>query len=240
MLDAELVAWYSALRIPKQTPDPYALPLLTARAILKWRFHNLRILLHRPVLLSVAMRSALQGCSTDGPSAEEASAISKCRDIARQTIADIAIDWQPNQISGWNGVWFLFQAVMIPLVSIFMEGTNPEADQWRRQVEMALELFGKMMDWSLAARRTREVVGRVYQASKVPVVVETQPPSSTGMEMGEGNSVFWDEGIGGTCWDDMMWETFPDTLDLGLGGLVDCEAHGDGESLGWEGPGGVG
>jgi hypothetical protein len=170
---------------------------------------------------------------------EEASAISKCRNIARQTIADIAIDWQPNQISDWNGVWFLFQAVMIPLLSIFVEGTNPEAEQWRRQVEMALELFEKMTDWSLAARRTR-VVMRLYQASKVPVAVETQQASATGMEMGEGNGMFWDEGIWGTFWDDMMWETFPDSLDLELSGLVDFEAYGDGEVLGWDGGAGAG
>lgn len=194
MLDAELMAWYSALRIPRQAPDPCSLPRLTVRAILKWRFHNLRILLHRPVLLSVAV----QGSSPDGPSADEASAMSKCRDIARQTIADIVIDWQPKQISGWNRAWFLFQAVMIPLVSIFMDGAHPEAEQWRRQVEMAMELFEKMTDWSLAAWRTREVVMRVYQASKGPGVVETQPSSSTGLEVGEGNGVFWDEGSGGT------------------------------------------
>lgn len=126
---------------------------------------------------------------------------------------------------------------MIPLVSIFMEGANPEAEQWRRQVEMALELFEKMTDWSLVARRTRDVVLRVNQASKVPIAVETQQGSSTGMEMGEGNGVFWDEGIGGTFWDDMMWETFPDSLDLELSGLVDFEAYGDAEALGGMGVG---
>lgn len=47
--------------------------------------------------------------------------------------------------------------------------------------------------------------------------------------------MFWDEGIGGTFWDDMMWETFPDNLDLELGGLVDFEAYGDWELLGWDG-----
>lgn len=73
---------------------------------------------------------------------------------------------------------------------------------------------------------------RVYQASKVPVAVETQQASSTEMGLGEGNGVFWDEGIGGTFWDDMMWETFPDSLDLELGGLVDFEAHGDGAGAG--------
>lgn len=80
----------------------------------------------------------------------------------------------------------------------------------------------------------------LYQASKVPVAVEPQQASATGMEMGEGNGVFWDEGIGGTFWDDMMWETFPDSLDLELSGLVDFEAYGDAEALGWDGGGGAG
>ncbi|MCJ1415503.1 hypothetical protein MMC32_001835 [Xylographa parallela] len=226
MLDAELEAWFTNLRI--RAPEPYSVPLLTARAILSWRYYNLRIVLHRPVLLSVAMRGLLQDSVSSSLSPEETSAILKCRISASKTIEDIAHHVQPNQLSGWNGVWFLYQACMIPLVSIFMDGTNEEADEWRQQVEIALELFDRMADWSLAARRTKEVVSRVYEASKAT----NAPKMLSGMDVVEGQGT-WDELNGCNFWDDMMWEMFPDDLDLSLNGLADFEAYPDGDSLGY-------
>ena len=226
MLDTELVAWYENLRLPESASEPYTIPFLISRSIVRWRFYNLRIVLHRPVLLSVAMRGALQGSASNPQTPKEVAALSKCRDMARQTIEDVAISWQPNQMSGWNGVWFLFQACIVPLVSIFMDAQNPEAEKWRQQIESALDSFDKMMDWSLAARRTREVVAKVYQASKVASAPDTQ----TGMDL-VGSQGFWDESIGGTFWDDMMW-SFPDNLDLSLNGLADFEAPLDGNFMG--------
>jgi hypothetical protein len=159
-LDGQLVNWYSNLPWLLRTSDPCAEPLYIARCIMKWRYQNLRMLLHRPVLLNLASSNASHAAEHD------IAAIEACRDLAQQTIEDIAREWTRNQMSGWNAVWFLYQAAMIPLVSIFWQWDSPRVPDWQKQVETILELLEAMEDWSLAAKRSREVVRRMYDASR--------------------------------------------------------------------------
>lgn len=148
---------------------------------MKWRYQNLRIVLYRPVLLNLANRGNRGG----SPTSEEMAAVSKCRAIAKETIEDIAREWTPNQMLGWNGVWFLYQASMIPLVSIFWESWNTQqVREYQAQLEVVLEALDGMADWSLAARRSREVVAKMYEASKRPLTRQASPrlgPVITGM-----------------------------------------------------------
>jgi hypothetical protein len=77
---------------------------------------------------------------------------------------------------GWNGVWFMYQASMIPLVSLFWESWNTElVRDCQSQIETVLEAFEGMADWSLAARRSREVVSKLYEASKRPLTRQGSP-----------------------------------------------------------------
>lgn len=120
----------------------------------------------------------------------------RCRIVASQTISDISSMCGQELIAGWNAVWMMYQAVMIPLVSLFSHlsstpahvtttgsGTSPEggaendpfntstglkedADKWRRQIETAINFFDRMTHWSVAAKKSRDVVSRLYEASK--------------------------------------------------------------------------
>lgn len=138
---------------------------------MKWRYQNLRIVLYRPVLLNLANRGN-EAAATQ----EELEAVAKCRAIAKETIEDIAREWTPNQMLGWNGVWFMYQAVMIPLVTMFWESWNmQQVRECQRQIEVVLEAFEGLADWSLAARRSREVVSKMYEASKRPITRQPSP-----------------------------------------------------------------
>jgi hypothetical protein len=65
---------------------------------------------------------------------------------------------------------------MIPLVSIFWENWNTAmVREWQSQVEMVLEGLGAMVEWSLSARWSREVVSKMYEASKRPVTRAGSP-----------------------------------------------------------------
>lgn len=171
-LDASLVNWYSSLPWLLRTTDPCAEPLYMARCIMKWRYQNLRMLLHRPVLLSLASNGQTHGTEHD------IQAIDACREMAKQTIEDIAREWTRNQMSGWNAVWFLYQAAMIPLVSLFWQWSSPLVPEWQKQLETVIELLESMEDWSLAARRSREVVYRMYEASRQLDMHRPDSPSS--------------------------------------------------------------
>jgi len=171
-LDDQLVAWHDNLPWILRSTEPCPESLYTARCVMKWRYQNLRVVLYRPVLLNLANR----GNEGGPPSHEEVDAVSKCRAIAKQTIEDIAREWTPNQMLGWNGVWFLYQASMIPLVSIFWESWNTQqVRECQSQLEIVLQALEGMTEWSLAAKRSREVVSKMYEASKRPLTRQASP-----------------------------------------------------------------
>lgn len=168
--------------------------LKTPRAIMHWRYQNLRMLMHRPYLLATTLRRT----SNAALSQEEKMAVSRCRAMASQTIADINANCAESPIAGWTGVWLMFQAVMVPLVSLFSRLSAPGdlsnqgrplsptgrsvagsdsavssavahdeyEDHWRGQIETAIGYFDRMRPWSTAAAKSRDVVERLYQASQ--------------------------------------------------------------------------
>lgn len=158
-LDSLLVDWYNNLPWLLRSTEPCVEPLHLSRSIMVWRYWNLRMLLYRPVLLTLA-------CKTQLPMEEQdVVAVQICQNAARETIHSISMGWTRQQMSGWNAVWFLYQAAMIPLVSILWQPDHPLVVQWRAQVESILDLFEAMQDWSLTARRSRDVVSRLLEAS---------------------------------------------------------------------------
>lgn len=182
-LDHQLVEWHDSLPWILRSTEPCPESIYTARCIMKWRYQNLRIVLYRPVLLNLANRGG-EGVATQ----EELEAISKCRAVAKQTIEDIAREWTPNQMLGWNGTWFMYQASMIPLVSMFWESWNTNlVRDCQSQIEIVLEAFEGLADWSLAARRSREVLSKMYEASKRPLTRQTSPRLGPVMVNGNGN-----------------------------------------------------
>ncbi|KAF2261755.1 hypothetical protein CC78DRAFT_340231 [Lojkania enalia] len=162
--DSEVIHWHEELpsilfNMNETCPDY----LRRVRHVMKWRFQNIRIVLHRPVLLSTALRRT----PFASLSAEEKVAVGKCRIIAAKTIEDISTECLPDLISGWNGVWFVFQACMIPLVSLFSDSSMlEEVEKWKSSLETALAFFERSKPWSIAAKRSLDAVSRLYEAYK--------------------------------------------------------------------------
>ena len=126
----------------------------------------MRLSIHRPVLLWYALRRMpFASIST-----EKQAAIGKCRDSAAELIADIASTWTgstPCQMSGWNATWLLYQASMVPLLSLFSDPLDQSVvERCQQQVEIVMAAFVEMRAWSLTAQRSLEVVSKIYEASK--------------------------------------------------------------------------
>ena len=168
VLDAHLVHWYESL--PSYMRAPLSCPpfLLLSRSSTKWRYQNLRIILHRTVLLDAALR----GVRFNDLTMDEQVAVGKCQSIAKDAIDSIAAEWIQNQFSGWPAVWFLFNACLVPLLCLFSAAKAPDSRSperelaWRQQVEMSIGLFEQMMVWSVAASKTKELISMLYEASK--------------------------------------------------------------------------
>ncbi|KAL5115716.1 hypothetical protein ACEQ8H_006428 [Pleosporales sp. CAS-2024a] len=177
--DAELLQWYEELpSILSHLDEPCPEFLRRIRLIMKWRFQNIRIILHRPYLLTTALRA----CSWNNMSAEERVAVGKCRILAMKTIEDMSQECMPDLLSGWNAVWFCFQACMVPLVSLFSDGSIPEdVHKWQTAIETALQFFESARDYSIAAKRSGDAVSRLYQAYKASAVSAPQTPIAGAM-----------------------------------------------------------
>jgi hypothetical protein len=250
-LDAQLVAWHDNLPWILRSTEPCRDSIYTARCVMKWRYQNLRIVLYRPVLLNLANRSSQGG----SPGSEDLIAVNTCRAIAKYTIEDIAREWTPNQMLGWNGVWFMYQASMIPLVSMFWESWNTElVRECQRQIEVVIEALDGLSDWSLAARRSREVVSKMYEASKRPATRQPSPrlgphdfASGTGMselQLSEGQHMGSVEMIdehgmihfdNQNVWDldGMLWSNLSDGLEMHFDGMPNLDF--DDAGLGYNG-----
>jgi len=173
--DAQILKWYEELPSILSNPEePCPEFLRRVRLIMKWRFQNIRIVLHRPYLLTTALRR----CIWSTLSAEEKVAVGKCRIIALRTIEEISQECMPDLLSGWNAVWFCFQACMVPLVSLFSDASQPEeVRKWKAAIETALQFFESVRDYSIAAKRSGDAVSKLYQAYKAYASSASQTPT---------------------------------------------------------------
>lgn len=134
--------------------------------VMRWRYLLSRNILHRPVLLWYAMRKI----PFESLSPEKKAAVDLCRDVTADLINDIAATWtvqKPCQMSGWNATWLLYQATMVPLLSLFSDPHDPMiVSKSRAQIEVAMSTLTELQGWSTTSRRSLEVVSKIYEASK--------------------------------------------------------------------------
>jgi hypothetical protein len=165
--DTQLLEWWDNLPSVLKDHEPCSESINTVRTVMRWRYYNQRMLLYRPTLLNYAMRRvpyiALRS--------EERTAIEKCREVAEQSIQNIAATAQLNQLCGWNAVWWTFQASMVPLVGLFLNdptANDPRAsiESCQAQVEMAMMTLSRMQSFGHTAKRSLDAISRIYEASK--------------------------------------------------------------------------
>lgn len=161
--------------------------LKLARVCLHIRHLNMRLVLNRPLLLTTSLRRARNGQIQP----DEIEVVERCRSIALTTVAAIQEDWFPIQLCARSLNWFLFQACMVLLLSLFSEPNHPDVHQWTVSMEVSLDLFEKMSPWGLTIRRTREVIQLIYGASQA-TATQTQPDSFLEQDVRWEPSVFWD------------------------------------------------
>ncbi|KAG7101679.1 Lactose regulatory protein LAC9 like [Verticillium longisporum] len=180
--DQELRDWYETLPSVVKYSANSPPRVTTAREFLRNRYLNVRLVLSRPFLLYLAHDSAKQRIFAP----EEEQMIDTCRSIAAEAIDAITLHWTPNHIHVWNSAWYLFQACMVPLLSIAMEtawrpGIFPErVDRWSASLTKALDIFNDMKPWMRESDRAAHMVATLFQA--VTVTVENQVHPSTSPE----------------------------------------------------------
>lgn len=202
--DADLVQWYHTLPQEFTQLENCPASLVTGQDIMRNRYFNLRLLLHRPVLLRHA---SLSGNVLSLPS-EEYEAIQKCRDIACEAIDRVSSALNSvNRLRAWSSVWYLYQSSMVLLLSILTEPQNPQIATWRVSVEKALHFFNFANALTVSAGRSRKVVQGLLEACTAASVT---PGSVTYSENAEGSSGIAESVTDPSLWSELSLNIFAD------------------------------
>ncbi|KIW18525.1 hypothetical protein PV08_02813 [Exophiala spinifera] len=168
-LEAMYCEWFKHSSVAPASPrsttaDPPG--TTTLKNVMRWRYYTNRIYLHRPALLWYAMRRM----KWENLSSEKKAAIELCREACADLINDIATTWRgqkPCQMAGWNANWLMYQAVMVPLLSLYSDTSDATVvSSSQQQVETAMATMRDLQMWSTTAKRSLEVVVRLYESSK--------------------------------------------------------------------------
>lgn len=169
LLDNSFVDWFHNSSVQNNTPraepgESHGVSVI--KNVMRWRYLLCRILLHRPILLWAAMHKV----PFSKLPAEKKNAIEVCRETTYELVHDIATTWRvtkPCAMSGWNGVWLLYQALMVPLLHLFADRSDEKWNQKNQeQIETGVNAFFDFRSWSQTATRSGEVITRIYQASR--------------------------------------------------------------------------
>ncbi|KAJ6107770.1 C6 transcription factor [Penicillium sp. IBT 18751x] len=186
-LNQELQDWFDNLPAILKDYQPCSESICVTRTVMRWRYFNQCLLLHRPSLLDYAIRRI----PSFALSKYERSSIQECRRYAKETIEDIVTTPFVNQSTGWNGVWLLFQAVCVPLLGCFLADATTDdplasLESCHSQIKLAIEYLVRMKSWSPAATRTLLVISRILSASeKARARLSSRPPVLSDAETAE-------------------------------------------------------
>lgn len=115
-------------------------------SILRWRYRNFRILMYRPFLVGRLMARPERDAAQDND-AQVNVAIQRCLDAARESVELIATFWaqeQKSMMACWYGLYFLFQAVLIPVICLRNDPQGSLAARWREQIHQAMRVLDSM------------------------------------------------------------------------------------------------
>lgn len=207
--DSHIIKWQESLPEVLQSSQPCPPILQMARGLMNARYENLRLVLYRPRLL---ITTVLQASAHGDISSEDQDAVQKCRFIASEIISSVQKDWFPVQQVVRNCIWFMFNACMVPLLSLLSDPSHEDANTWRADVEVSLTLCNKMSSWSPVIERTREVINAIYEVTNGSKV--TEPPN--GLE--SDSNFFWDTWNTDISWNDVSLESLmgPSHLEFDL------------------------
>jgi len=128
-------------------------------AMLSWRYRNFHILMYRPFVI----QRMILDLRTDDMVQESHQqsitdvAIQRCCAAASETIHLISTFWsyseRRNLLACWYALYFLFQAVMIPVICLRNDPQAVIAFSWREQIRKSIETLREMVAMSSAAER---------------------------------------------------------------------------------------
>ncbi|KAL2838440.1 fungal-specific transcription factor domain-containing protein [Aspergillus pseudoustus] len=133
-------------------------------AILRWRYRNFRILMYRPFLVGQLVSQLERGVDTTTTSdIHVGTAIDRCFRVAHEAVELITTFWRAHpehrtMMACWYSLYFLFQAILIPVICLRNDPRSPLAEGWRGQILQAVEVLESMAVLNPTAQRCLGVI----------------------------------------------------------------------------------
>lgn len=124
-------------------------------SILRWRYRNFRILMYRPFLLGRLMARPGQCTTLDS---HVRIVIQRCLDSSRETVELISDFWAHEQRSMMACCYFLFQAVLIPVVCLRNDPQELRVTEWVEQIQEAMRILESMAILNPTALRCLSII----------------------------------------------------------------------------------
>lgn len=170
-LDDRLIGgWLTSLPSYFQEHVRQAPKFLLCHSIMRWRYRNFRILMYRPFLVRQLMVRGVY-CPGEENDLNTPAAIQRCLDAARESVELISSFWMHEQrsiLACWYGLYFLFQAVLIPVICLRNEPQSPLAMVWRDQISEATAVIESMAELNPTAQRCLGVIRSLCGAYLMP------------------------------------------------------------------------
>lgn len=146
--DRLIATWLSSLPTYFQEAVAQESRFRLCHSILRWRYRNFRTLMYRPILIRRVISRRGQVTSADGEyNSDEEVAIQRCLYAARESVELISAHWlneHQNTMACWYGLYFLFQAVLIPIYCLRNDPQCPAANAWREQIILTMRTIESM------------------------------------------------------------------------------------------------
>jgi transcriptional regulatory protein GAL4 len=115
--------------------------------------------MYRPLLACRVLLKLRPEVDEDTPVVDVA--IQRCLHAASESVLLISDFWFSNErnvMTSWYGLYFLFQAILIPIICLRNDPTSNSAVSWRDQILCAIRVIESMSPLNLTAERCLNVV----------------------------------------------------------------------------------
>lgn len=180
--ESYLQKWHASLP-PFFSENALQLPKFRlCHAILQWRWRNFKILMYRPYLMRRYMRQRQNSPSIqDREDLAETTAVSLCLETAMDTIQLITRFWheeRQNVLTCWYGLYFLFQALLVPVICLRNDSHSNLAPEWRDRILVAMDTMSDMARLNSAATRCHITVTKLCGAYLAADITQWQSPTN--------------------------------------------------------------
>lgn len=154
---------------------------LLGHTIGRWRLRIMRIIMYRPFFLRW-VQEGLQPLYLSNP---ESSATNRCLLAAEECIQITSYFWSTairTRLAAWYALYFLLQAVLIPVHCLHRTSAHPQTTAWITQVRVALEIMDVLANINPNALKCKDIIYKLCSSHVIHHDSQVHQPTRKRME----------------------------------------------------------